>query len=223
MVALGKKKATAARTPGQVWDVFDWLDRRLAGYLVTLPGDVDGVVAYVNAEEQSRTHALELAERIAADFATLDHPAAWGIDDDELCHDLRGRGDADHPMPRWVYGLRCRPHPDNGRSLSVQPSPHCPWLFQGMALHYRGDDAIASNRADAVIDAAMTPIIEQLVDMVATLDTDAGEAKDRRGASGPRRKTAGAEKRPSGPQAFPFNRQSEREEKAVSRTGELVA
>lgn len=199
------------KNPGQVWDVFDWLDRGLSGYLVTAEGGLDFPLAYVSAEEQSSAAAMGLAERIAADVTTLDRPRTWGLDDAELCHDLRWRGTRGMPMPRWVYGLRCRPHGDDD-AVSMTPAPFCPWLLAEMAEAQVSAELLAARRALKAVAVKRAA--------VATI-TDGQEAKDRRGrgvAPTPRRQTS----RPSETLRIPTPAKH-RDAEAAERTGELVA
>lgn len=96
----------------------------------------------------------------------------------------------------------------------------------GMTAH---ELAGSGEPAAAAIDAAVLPLLKKIMDLVVKAGgtgdpARAQQAKDRRGATSPRRKTAGhgqKKNRPTGPLVF-LSHQSKREEKAVSRSGECA-
>ena len=132
------KKGRAGKAPGEarpetasVWDVYDPQIGGHCGYLVTEPGELHRVIAYVDVSGGGTDEGLPVARRIAADPSLLDRrghlvrePLEIFIDDFRHAGTLGGRA-----IPGYVFGLDCRPAGAGEGYPFRQPRPYCEHLL----------------------------------------------------------------------------------------------
>ena len=99
----------------------------LAGILVTEPGNLDALIAFVFIDQEKKNEALtEAAQLIADDPNRLDD----AVDSTGgFCRvDLRDRGRADskRAMPGWVYGMSVIPNVPEMTGEYFKLNPYCP-------------------------------------------------------------------------------------------------
>lgn len=92
------------------------------GFLVTEPGRLDRPIAFCiadPAEGRTEKYARETAHEIADNPRCLEVAVFFQGPAIDLRH--FGKLDSNAPMPRWVYGLQCRPDVGDGNYEYTPP------------------------------------------------------------------------------------------------------
>lgn len=123
--------------PGQVWRAED-VRADLAGFLVTVRGDVEQLIAWIedgDYEAKDTEEAIEIAQNVASNPAGM---RGLSVERYARAMDLRdiGRPDSTRETPGFLYGLYCSPqiggadNPDGCDSKNeVRLNPFCPVRF----------------------------------------------------------------------------------------------
>jgi hypothetical protein len=130
LIMKGLEAGPCRGLKGDVYLAFTGVTKlHIAGFLVTDPGDPDGVIAFLPldagaaAKAARRTSGVtELYARALAVARNPRHESEHAIHFSD-----------DRPLPRWVYGLRCVPMTTPWDGRFVELVPFSGDLFEAMA------------------------------------------------------------------------------------------